>query len=295
MGENSIKSPITLSNLDELKRRRARIDGLSACEIRELAFDFIDTAVEMLNGDYGIYEVLSFVSEELSTLSLSPADAVEFARSLFSLLSEKRLAPGEADFLFENHEGGRVALLKNPLSIEAYEVFSQDIKAPRVLYRDSVSAVGEALKASLADYCILPLEEKGGVRVSRVSELIFKSDLKINKVTPVFGPLGNADVLYALISKSFSVPSLERDDDRYLEIRVSRDGSIPLSELLFAAEAFGLTLYRVNQERYLEFSEWRDYYSLVFKTEGESFATFLTYLTLFSGDFTPIGIYKNLE
>lgn len=286
---------ITLSNLDVLYKRQERLEGQRLCEINELATDFSAVFLEMAQGDYGIYEILSFISESLASCELTRSDKIGFCRRLLDIVAERGFKLTENSFLQSEHKGGRVAFVKSILSNEAYDVFSQDLKSPRLLYTDTMSSSVMAVVRGEAEYCILPFEEKGGVRVSTVGELLFKHDLKINTVTPVFGPEGNADMRYALIAKNFTIPKTESDDDRYLEVRLRKDSSIPLSELLSASENYRFSIYRINSVRFFEDGEDVEYYSLVFSAEGRDFVPLLTYLTLFSGVYTPVGIYKNLE
>ena len=128
-----------------------------------------------------------------------------------------------------------------------------------------------------------------------VAEMLFTDDLKIDAVTPVFGFDGTADMKYALVSKSFALPRVAPDDDRYLEIRIPADGDTSLGELLLAADKYGARLYRVNMHFFVQDGERCPYYSIIFKEDGRDFSGLLTYLTLFVSSYTAIGIYKNLE
>ena len=144
-------------------------------------------------------------------------------------------------------------------------------------------------------YAILPLEEKGGARLSSVTEILFKSELKINSVTPVFGALGNADMKYALVSPFVSIPTSEEGDDRYLELRIPSQDGFSFADLASVADSYGITLYRVNTINFEIDGESVPYFSLVLKKETSDFTDMLTYLTLFVSDYASVGIYKNLE
>ena len=151
------------------------------------------------------------------------------------------------------------------------------------------------VSSSECEYCLLPLEERGGSRLSSIAALLFSEDLKINAVIPVFGLDGMADMKYALVAKHFSVPTIENDDDRYLEIRLRADGETQLTELFSVAALFGSQIYRINTISFDTEDGTIPHYSLVFREEGRDFSLMLLYLTLFSGAYLPIGIYKNLE
>ena len=118
------------------------------------------------------------------------------------------------------------------------------------------------------------------------------NDLKINSVTPVFGPDGTADIKYALVSGSFTVPDRRYTDDRYLEVRIGISSS---ADLFFAVEYFGMSIYRVNTFTIDNEGESESYVCAVIKEGKTEFTPLLTYLTLFTEDVVPVGIYKNLE
>ncbi len=100
---------------------------------------------------------------------------------------------------------------------------------------------------------------------------------------------------YAMLSRSYSVPSRDAGDDRYLEIRHLADSDCQLSDLIFAASAYGHSVYRVNTCRVIEDGEPKIYYSLVLRDDERDFSAMLVYLSLFFADTVVVGMYKNLE
>ena len=119
-------------------------------------------------------------------------------------------------------------------------------------------------------------------------------DLKIVAITPVFGLEGNADMKYALISRSFIIPESDDKTDRYIEINVGYGSGLSLGELMCAAEYFSISVFRaytrVTDEDGTDVS-----FTLILKDGGTTFAPLLTYLGLFASEYEPIGIYKNIE
>ena len=307
---------ITLQNITEISKKQSYLEEMRICELSELALSAASLAVGMISDGYGIYEILSLISdtapfdneqlhdemlyenrERLSAFikNVRAQDKAFFAELFIRRVREKGIYVTERDFLFSHKEKESFTYVKNPLADEAYDVFSQEFSSPTVSYSKSLQEAVRAVKDGKAEYCLLPLEEKGGARLSAVSELIFREDLKINSVIPVFGIEGNADMKYALVAKNFLVPEIDADDDRYLEIRVPRESNLPISDLFVAAEALGLSLYRVNTISYTTENGESQHYSVVLRDEKKDFVFLLTYLTLFSREYTPIGIYKNLE
>ena len=159
----------------------------------------------------------------------------------------------------------------------------------------SFKEAADAVADGEASYCLLPLEERGGSRLAPVSEIIFRRDLRICAITPVFGFDGNADMKYALLSSGYSVPELSSDDDGYLEVRISADEGASLSELITVASYYGISVYRINTQTFNAEDFYETYHDVVFRSSGVDFTQLLVYLTLFSSAYVPIGMYKNLE
>lgn len=308
-------SEITLNNLALISRGQARLGESRVLELYELADMALARARELCDaGLYG-YELLSMLASEsvapdYPTLSgtpeairgvteryLSRASALDRAvfSSLFSAGAHRLGLPVTVAELLPSGAGDESFIYsRNPLADEAFDVFSQEFSDPRVKYGRSLSDCVRAVTSGECRFCLLPLEEKGGSRLPTVAELIFRGDLKISGVTPVFGFDGTADLKYALLSRDFLIPTVNPGDDLYLEIRVSSE--LTDSASLFAViDLFSLSIYRVNTVSFVTEGETESYYSLVLRDGGSGFDGLLIYLSLFCEDFTPVGIYKNLE
>ena len=206
-------------------------------------------------------------------------------------LSEIGIQISEQDFLEAEDSPETFTYVRAPLADEAYDVFSQDYEDARVFYSGTMRDACVAVADGAAGYCILPFEERGGVRVPIIADLAARLGLKIVGVTPVFGFEGTADMKYALLKRGFVIPERDEDTDRYLEIKLPCDFYGGLAALLAASESFGTSVYRINTLGSAEDA----YYSLVFKDGGGGFTELLIYLSVFVGSYLPIGIYKNLE
>ncbi len=306
---------VTKENLKKLSSEGSVLAERRICELSELAFHIADCAEELKADGMDICEILSLISdsidfssqephdrymdENLSRLMkhssmLSVLDKTYFTSLLIYRLAERGIFVSENDFLpnFQSQES--FVYVKNSYSDEAYDVFSQDFSDPRVRYAKDFKEALSLVSDGTVGYCLLPLEDSG-VRIKTVEELIFKTDMKINSVTPVFGLDGTADMKYCLVSHSYLIAPYTKDDDRYLELRISKDNDTPLSELICAAESLGLELYRVNCRNFVTDDMQGVYYSLLFKSGGGDFTPLLAYLTLFTEECTTLGIYKNLE
>lgn len=303
---------ITLDNLSALEESGARIVERRACEISELADSVVDFSKELYSEGMGIYEILSLVSAGLggitahqitSGLALSSAhsdfassfDRAELATLFVDRLRSSGIAIAPRDLLPSEERDGRIVYVKNALADEAYEVFTADLDDARVKYVTSFKEAADAVADGEASYCLLPLEERGGSRLAPVSDIIFRRDLRICAITPVFGFDGNADMKYALLSSGYSVPELSPDDDGYLEIRIRADEGLTLAELITVASYYGISVYRINTQTFDTEEDNETYHDLVFRSSGIDFTPLLVYLTLFSSAYVPIGMYKNLE
>ncbi len=303
---------VTLDNLSVLTDSGARLTERRACEIAELADSAVRFSLELASSGMGIYEILSLLSDGLdgvvsgespSDLALSGAygsfvsafDRAELATLLVSRLRLTGITIEVADMLPEVSGDERIVYVKNALADEAYDVLTEDFTDPRVSYAGSFGDAVDAVVSGDATYCLLPLEERGGTRLSLISELIFRHELRICSITPVFGYEGNADMKYALMSLGYSVPELSPDDDGYLEIRIRAEESGNLVELLSVASYLGVSVYRINTLTFDTEGATDSFHEIVFRSDKGDFTQLLVYLTLFSSAFIPIGMYKNLE
>ncbi len=309
-------SDVNISNIKNLHIKQSKLEELRIIEIYELVCEIVKASLDLYRDGMAIPEILTLLSEELrgslgapheNALDINAERLLSFVNSQSALdkallselyleeLKRHNISLSERDFLPENDSPETFVYVKNSLADEAYDVFAESFRDPRVKYASTLKEAVRLVTDGEVTYCLLPLEEAGGERLHAASELIFKNDLKINSVTPVFGLDGNADMKYSLISRRFMIPKIEEDDDLYLELRVSTARSLSLFDLLLAAEHYGARVYRINSTVFSTEDGGEAYYSLVFRSDKGDFLGLLTYLTLFAGNYTPVGIYKNLE
>ncbi len=310
------ENEITAANISALSEEQSLTYEKRLCEIAALAEDAANAARQLHSDGLGIYEILELISEGVSLWAekvrsdalaentariasylstVSAYDRAVFAEMLCERLESLGAKVSESDFLSTEKGSESIVYVKNSLADEAYDVFSQELSNPTLSYSPGFKEAARAVASGSAEYCILPLEERGGSRLSGIAAILFSEDLKINSVTPVFGYDGSADMKYALVSKHFSVPEINDGDDRYLEIRLRADSSLRLSDLFSASELFRISVYRVNTISFTTEDGEIPYYSVVFRNTERDFSSLLTFLTLFSGAYTAVGIYKNLE
>lgn len=316
MEEERLFSPceVTRENLKRIYKETGALSELRLFELSDIVASLAPTLGELSSEGLGVYEILSCLGEVFSGEDKDASDRVyarfapivgaankrlfEYDRAAVSSLLADELSSlgiGECDFLTSERRDNSFTYVKNILADEAYDVISEDFIDPRVKYSRDLQECARLVASGDTAYALLPFEERGGTRLNSVSELIWRYDLRVNTVTPVFGPDGTADMKYALVSRSFTVPVVTEGDDRYLEIRVSQRSKTPPSELLSVFSMLGHSVYRVNTETFRAGGEDETFFSIVVRDDGESFTPILVYLTLFVTDYYPVGIYKNLE
>lgn len=303
-----------IKNLESLAKKQSILLERRILELSEI----VATVISEISKTYGepsdVYELLSFISEEYRTAtalahsesltenreklakyisSLGDTDKYIFCELLADYTKDK-INLSEKAFITEAVGGESFTYVKNPISDEAYEVFTENLADARVFYSKTFKEAVQMVCDNAVDFCLLPLEEKGD-RIHTVNQLIFSYDLKINGVTPVFGMDGMADMKYAMVSKFLALPETVDGDDRYLEIRLPTDSSVSIAQLVSAAELFSNSAYRINTETLKLDNSEKNYYEIVFRDDGGGFTKLLTYLTVFTGEYIPVGIYKNLE
>ena len=311
--EPSVSNTVNLNSLatDMLVLQERRI-----LEICEIAANFVDLVRELGDDEMSLCEIFSLLSggELLPSHSpdddsvmpsnlprinsylklLSASDRAVFASFVRERLLQAGIGISENDFLSTAKSEHTFVYVKNAFSDEAYDVFSQEFSNPRVSYLNSFKDALAAVSDGRVSYCLLPIEERGA-RISTVDEMIFKSDLKVVSITPVWGFDGLADMKYALVSRHFVESAIAADDDRYFEFRLPKDFSERLGDILSAAESFRFEIYRLNTVRFDTDDGERDYFSIVLRSSGTDFVEMLIYLTLFADEFNAVGLYKNIE
>lgn len=320
MSEETVFAPsaITDTNLARLAEEESVLCEQRLLELCDTVDAALDVAESLRESELDAYEILALLDGGLSAreprLSALIADEdIELVRRTLSaaswrdrayigrLLSHEALRRGlpftEGELLSGEREGGdvRVVYVRNAYSDEAFDVLSQELTNARVKYSSTFRECVEAVASGNADICLLPLEERGGVRVSTVSELIYRYDLRISAVTPVFGYDGLADLKYAALSRRGRLPTMTDGDDRYIELRIGSDGATSLAELLYVAAIYGMSTYRVNTMTFNIEGDERSFYSVLLRDEVRDITALLTYLTLFVDDYTVVGVYKNIE
>lgn len=286
-----VPNAATVSNLSALADKDLTNYCRNVCELYELADDAADFTVSLIKEDFGIYEALLLIADACCPTNIKSS----FSSLYTDALRKKGIPLAENQLLdCQDEDDETFVYVKNTFADEAYDVFSQEFNDPRVRYAHSFREALRMVSAGEVTYCLLPFEEQG-MRLASVSELMLAGDFKISAVTPVFGADGTADIKYALVSKKLRYFDLNKDDDRYFEIRISADTSSVLSDVFSAAIAYGAQVYKINTLTLTNDGEKKKYFSMVFSGEGVDFTSLIVYLTMFVPDYVAVGMYKNIE
>lgn len=290
-------------------------DELRHCELALSAEAVADTVRDLWRGGMRIQEISALLSPcvrlphavlspELPTAGMAPlrfranlhrrADEITFVQQLYQHVGVRGIPQAPNAFLPTEEKSADAALVRNLLSEEAFDVFSQERTELRAVAAMSFAEAVELLRRGDVGYCLLPLEQRGK-RLSATEELIHRNDLKIVAVTPVFGFDGSAEMTYALLSLSFEPVEIGEGDDLYLECTLAKDAACLLSDVLVAAEGLGISLYRTDEVAYRAEEGRQPMHAFVLRDRTDTVSEFLWYISLFASDVTPIGLYKNLE
>lgn len=306
---------VALSNILRLSKLDGVNTELRIMELSDLIEDIKESLGSMIDIGLSLNDILSVVSERLrihespdqEKVKDTSSDAIissyrDLRDNLDKAAISKILASGlemlgysDSEFLMGEDMPEIFTYVKNVFADEAFDVLSEEFSDPRVKYSKDFSECIRLLLTGEVSYCLLPFEERGGIRLPIVEQLIFKNDLKVSSVTPVFGPDGTQDLKYALVSDRFATADFSPYDDRYLEIRVPESSGVSLSEIISSAKLFGHSVYRVNTLSVHEDTDSSQLFSIVFRADGENFSSLFTYLALFVNGYVIIGTYKNLE
>ncbi len=310
-----LKAKISEHNLETLSREQSLECEKRVLELYELSSAAANAAAALYADGFGIYDMLEALFEtndspllqhseileinsgrvESYMHSLASNDKAAFSELFVDELTKRGIPVNESAFLSGGDNGENIVYVKNRLADEAYDVFAEKFSDPRVFYAKDFREAAGAVAEGRAEYCLLPLEEKGGARIPSISALLYSKDLKINMVTPVFGFDGSAEMKYALVSRHFSVPEITDESDRYLEVRLTDNTPKSLSELFSVACQLGASVYRINTSLFSSDEGDEPCITVVFEKTGDDFTQLLLYLALFRKSYTAVGIYDNLE
>ena len=200
---------------------------------------------------------------------------------------------------------GRIAYMPGALADKAYLRLAAYVKNPRAAAFHSFVDACEEVHGGLCEYCILPLENTHSGRLNAFTRLILRYRLRVVTVCDLENGAAEGQITrFALLcaAQEGSFPSAptptEPSAPLYLEL-IHFSDSLPLTELLLAAEFCGLSLCRADTLPRFDELEWDDsmdtipavacIFSAPEPTGG--FHVFRRFLELEAPEDIPVGLY----
>jgi prephenate dehydratase len=190
---------------------------------------------------------------------------------------------------------GRIAYVKNNFTEKAFWEFSKIVTDPKAAYSQSFEGACEDVYNSVAQYCILPIENSSDGKLINFYSLIDKYDLKIFALCSVDYADASSSTKFALLKKNLDIlyPFDNTASCVFLEISYTQNDNLKTVDILRAAEFFGANLVRIDSVK-LEYSDDQYKFYSVFSASCENLIPFLIYLYIYVPEFFPIGIYKQI-
>lgn len=188
----------------------------------------------------------------------------------------------------------RIIYQKSSYTDEAYLLLASLLPNPQAAYAHSFHASCEAVYNGECEYCILPLENSVEGELSAFSRLIDRYELKIAASCEIMGNATARSTRFALLRRRM-LPVIEAPNATYFFECTIPQGYLPeVSDLLTAAQACGLRLYRINSLPQAN-TDAAFAAHICFLTDQADLRSFLLYLAMEAPHYTPIGLYPHLK
>ena len=321
---------LCLSNLDVLALRQERVSESVLAMLSELADAIIhdaggdpDTVDSILlslqsisDGDDGEEREDTPVNQALSRIAPVNRDPILrmtaraglYARLMLYRLVEEKL-PSSAGkpptAALSSTAKGRIAYMPSAFADKAYLHLAATVKSPRATATASFVDACEEVHSGLCEYCILPLENSHSGRLPAFTRLILRYRLQVVTVRDLEnGAVGGQITRFALLRNATDgIPTaplhpVAHGEPLYLEL-IHTVESLPLSDLLIAAEFCGLTLCRADTlPRFDELEsvskEGPAAVACVLNATEGDLTTFRRFLSLEASEDILVGLYGSL-
>lgn len=190
----------------------------------------------------------------------------------------------------------KIAYLKNAYADSAFLSFSRVLGNPSVSYQSDFESVCEEVYYGRADMCILPLDSSRDAKLIGFCRLINRFELKIVLSCDVAASDGSVTTRYALLRKNLTFPDIlpPESDARLFELSFVPTEGITLADVLTAAAAFGLELYKVDAIP-LTYSDNEFSYDVVLHCPDHAVEPFALFMALAAPQYETLGVYAHLK
>ena len=233
-------------------------------------------------------------------------DAVNSAIFLCSDLCRRMRESGSPlgffDFVPQNTDvvsGARIAYLRSPYSDAAFRIFSAIIKNPLVSSPRDFAGVCEEVYYGRCRYCILPVETSDEGTLSGFRKLAAKYELCPVLSCSVATANGTQTTRFSLFAKNMERIAVENRDGKprgkeVFSFRLDAPTEESLNKTVKALHIYGLRILAMNSAP-VAWDEGRYSFEFSAECDGGELDSMLLYLTLEIPEYTPIGLYLQVE
>ena len=308
----AIYSPeaVIAENLQELTERTDLIGELEIAHLRELAIEIAqrDDLADLLSSlhDYRIVTVAprENILTNNANLLLQSRKMLEARQCMLfckALYEEVRNREPLLPVLFPDAEevasnaAGRIVYQRNSYTNDAYLAFATLVPHARSAYAHSFHAACEEVFNGHCEYCILPIENAVEGELIGFAKLIAQFDLKVAAVCDIAGADASRRTRFALLRRNI-LPLFSPDTEKngFFRFSLPLESSSLVADILSAANFLGLTFLSANT---LPIDKEGDTacFNLTFDIRGGDLYPFLLYLATVAPQYTPIGIYSQIQ
>jgi len=277
---------VIFENISELSARRDLVLEESDICFSLLA-EYLTKNTDLISSKNEIFELI-----RKYCANANASQCMSFLREITRNLSfpDSFLSLAEDNFeIFSKDKPAVISYVKNNYNDAAYLRFSELFSNAKVSYGASFDDICENVYNGISDYCILPIESVDAGKLFSFYSLIDKYDLKIFAVSDIDEGHTEKRTRYALLSRGNLIFS-QQVEKAYFEFSVIHDDSYDLTDILNAAKACSLGLYRIDTiPVYYDDLAFKFYH--VFELSGNDLIPFLIYIELRYPQFKPLGYY----
>lgn len=228
---------------------------------------------------HALWQRLLLCTELRSGLGFAEHDVPEF---FFS----------ETEELSDSAKGRVIYQRSNYADLAFRHFFKGQDSSAHALYTHSFSVVCEEVMRGNCEYCILPLENSSEGTMHSFFRLIDRYSLKIVASCDIPTEDGKKTTRFALLRRNLFPFFQPIDENTLFECVIPVTDSPSVSDLLLAAESFGLKLCRIDTGIHMLDIVSTYALHLVFSADHGDLCAYLIYLAMQASDFEIIGLYN---
>ena len=301
---------VIAENLQELTRRADLLGELEIAHLRELAIEIAqsDDLADLLSSlhDYRISpsapceNILTNNAELLlrSRKMLEVRQCMIFCKALYEELRDREqllhaLFPDTEEIA--SNAAGRIVYQRSSYADDAYLAFASLVPDARAAYAHSFHAACEEVFNGHCEYCILPIENAVEGELIGFAKLIAQFDLKVAASCDIVGADASRKTRFALLRRNV-LPLFAPDTEKngFFRFSLPSQSASLVADVLSAANFFGLAFLSANTLP-IDKEGVMACFNLTFHIRGGDLYPFLLYLATVAPQYTPIGIYSQIQ